>query len=170
MNPAATNDEPTYQFLFAMAAGSRFCFRLGEVERLLPLMRIQPVPDGPDYLVGIMNLGGRAVPVVDLARRLGLEGTRAYDLDTPVLLLRAGAMEAGIVVDNVAGIRRVPREAVRGEDLFRDGRPPVLGAVVMEDGSALLLDSLRILDIDLGDLAEPLALGEELLGLCRAPA
>lgn len=166
MIPQAAGNDPSYQFLFASAGGCRFCLRLGDVERLLPLMQIQPVPDGPDYLAGIMNLAGEAVPVIDLARRLGL-GKHTYHLDNPVLLARSGGRLAGLIVDDVAGLKRVPREAVRGEALFRDGLPPVLGAVVMADGSALLLDTLRLLDIDLTGLSEPLVLGEELRSLCR---
>ncbi|MDP2809057.1 MAG: CheW domain-containing protein [Rhodocyclaceae bacterium] len=170
MNSHASGFDPSYQFLFATAGGCRFCLRLGDVERLLPLMQIQPVPDAPPYLAGIMNLAGEAVPVIDLARRLGLGDSPAYHLDNPVLLARAGGPGgrlAGLVVDDVLGVKRVPREAMRGEDLFRDGLPPVLGAVILDDGAALLLDSLRILDIDLSGLAEPLTLGEELLALSR---
>lgn len=167
MNTQAAGSDQSYQFVFASAGGCRFCLRLADVERLLPLMRIQRVPDAPSYMLGIMNLAGDAVPVVDLARRLGLPDMAPYRLDNPVLLTRAGGRQVGLVVDDVEGVKRVPREAIRGEDLFRDGLPPVLGAVVMGDGSALLLDCLRILDLDLSGLSEPLQLGEDLLNLCR---
>ena len=167
MNSAVAGGDTAYQFLFALSGRCRFCLKLGDVERLLPLMQIQPVPDAPPYLAGIMNLAGEAVPVIDLARRLGLGDNQPYRLDNPVLLIHAGGRRAGLIVDEAFGIKRVPREAVRGEALFRDGLPPVLGAVVMDDGSALLLDSSRILDIDLSGLAEPLRLGDGLLALCR---
>lgn len=166
-NNHAVGLDPSYQFLFATAGGCRFCLRLGDVDRLLPLMQVQPVPEAPPYLVGIMNLAGEAVPVIDLAHRLGLSDSPAYRMDNPVLLTRVGGRQAGLVVDDVLGVKRIPRGAIRGEDIFRDGLPPVLGAVILDDGAALLLDSLRILDIDLSGLSEPLALGEELLALCR---
>jgi chemotaxis-related protein WspB len=169
VTPPAAASDPSYPLLFLSAGGCRFCLRLNDVERLLPLMQLQPVPDAPGWLVGIMNLAGEAVPVVDLAHRLGLADCPPYSLDHPVLLARAGGRQVGLVVEDVQGVRRVPRENVRGEALFRDGRPPVLGAVAMADGAALLLDSLRLLDLDLSGLAEPLSLGEELRALCRHP-
>lgn len=148
-------------------AGHRFCLRLGDVERLLPLMLWQSVPGGPDYLLGIMNLRGEAVPLIDLARRLGLEACTPPGLDMPVVLAGVGSLRAGLLVDEVRGVRQVPRSALRGDALFRDGLPPVLCAVMDDEGGALLLDTLRILDIDLSGVEQPLRLGEELLALCK---
>lgn len=163
----AAGNTQSYSFLFASAGRCRFCLRLTDVERLLPLMLIQPVPNGPDYLAGIMNLRGEAVPVLDLARRIGMAVDARYSTDNPVILARAGGRQAGLVVDEVIGVKQVPRTAIRGEAMFRDGLPPVLGAVILPDGTALLLDTLRLLDIDLSGFSEPLRLGEDLLGLCR---
>lgn len=169
MNHSAHHDA-SHRLLYLGVAGHRFCLRLGDVERLLPLMRIQPVPEGPDYLLGLMNLRGDAVPVLDLARRLGLATAMRYTLDTPVVLAAVGNLRAGLLVDEVQGVRAVPRAALRGEALFRDGLPPVLSAVTGDDGTALLLDTLRILDIDLSSLSQPLRLNDELLALSRETA
>ncbi len=166
MNSAANNDA-LHRLLYMAVAGHLFCLRLNDVERLLPLMRVQRVPEGPDYLLGVMNLRGEAVPVLDLGRRLNLTTTSHYALDTPVVLAAIGSLRAGLVVDEVRGVRAVPRSALRGDSLFRDGLPPVLSAVTSGDGTALLLDALRILDIDLSGLSQPLALNDELLSLCR---
>lgn len=153
--------------MFVASSGYRFCIRLSDIERLLPLAQLQAVPDAPDYLVGLMNLGGDPLPVVGLAARLGLERDWRCRMDSPILLLNAGGHRMGLLVDDVRGVRQVPRNAVRGEGLFRDGLPPVLGAVMQDDGIALILDTLRVADIDLSGLAEPLALDEEMLALCR---
>lgn len=168
VNSVANNDT-LHRLLYLVVAGHRFCLRLGDVERLLPLMRVQHVPEGPDYLLGLMNLRGEAVPILDLARRLHLPAAANYALDTPVVLAAIGRLRAGLVVDEVLGVRAVPRSALRGDALFRDGLPPVLSAVTSRDGTALLLDALRILDIDLSGLSQPLALDDELLSLCRNP-
>ncbi len=169
VNQLAHHDT-SHRLLYMAVAGHRFCLRLGDVERLLPLMRIQPVPQGPDYLLGLMNLRGEAVPVLDLARRLGLDTAARYTLDTPVVLATVGELRAGLLVDEVQGVRAVPRAALRGDALFRDGLPPVLSAVTGSEGTALLLDTLRILDIDLSGLSQPLALNDELLALSRETA
>lgn len=166
MNSVA-NKDTLHRLLYLVVAGHRFCLRLGDVERLLPLMQVQHVPEGPDYLLGLMNLRGEAVPILDLARRLNLPAIANHTLDTPVVLAAVGSLRAGLVVDEVQGVRAVPRSALRGDALFRDGLPPVLSAVTSRDGTALLLDALRILDIDLSGLSQPLALGDELLSLCR---
>lgn len=169
MTSSATNDAQ-HRLLYLVVAGHRFCLRLTDVERLLPLMQIQRVPEGPEHLLGVMNLRGEAVPVLDLARRLNLAAASDYRLDTPVVLAAIGNLRAGLVVDEVVGVRSVPRSALRGDALFRNGLPPVLSAVTGNDGTALLLDTLRILDLDLSGLSQPLSLDGELLALCREAA
>jgi len=164
-SPSSASD--ALRFLFVRVAGHRFCLRLDDVERLLPLMLLQPVPEGPDYLMGLMNLRGQPVPVVDLARRLGLPACAGHPLEAPVVLAGLGGLRAGLVVDEVLGVQAVPRPALRGEALFRDGLPPVLSAVATNGGTALQLDTLRILDIDLSGLTPSLVLEGELLALCR---
>ncbi len=167
---SSANNEAQHRLLYLAVAGHRFCLRLGDVERLLPLMQMQRVPDGPGHLLGLMNLRGEAVPVLDLARRLNLAAAREHQLDTPVVLATIGHLRAGLVVDEVLGVRAVPRSALRGDALFRNGLPPVLSAVTDNNGTALLLDTLRILDLDLSGLSHPLALDDELLALCRESA
>ncbi len=162
-------DAGAHRYLFVVVEDHRFCLRLTDIERLLPLARLQPVPNGPDYLIGLMNLRGEALPIVDLALRLGIPRHAGYRLDAPIVLADVGGSQAGLLVDDVIGVRAVPRAEIRAEGLFRDGLPPVLGAIVGADGTALVLDSLRILDLDLAGLAQPLTLDDGLLALCRQP-
>ena len=74
---------------------------------------------------------------------------------------------AGLLVDDVLGVRQVSREDIRGDALFHNASSPVLGAVAFSDGTALLLDAVRILDIDLSGLEDELCLSSELLSLCQ---
>jgi chemotaxis signal transduction protein len=145
----------------------RFCLRLAVVERLLPLVRMQPIPQAPDYLIGLMNLGGDAIPMIDLALRLGIDTDATYHIDSSVLLTKSGDFMAGLLVDDVLGVRQVSREDIRGDALFHNASSPVLGAVAFSDGTALLLDAVRILDIDLSGLEDELCLSSELLSLCQ---
>lgn len=145
----------------------RFCLPLDEVERLLLLMEIQSIPQAPDYLIGLMNLYGEAVPVIDLALRVGLNHQPRYTLQTPLVLVKSGSDKAAIIIDNIEGVQAANPEQLRGEKLFLGGLPPLKASVTYEQGTSLLLDMQRILALDLSELSGPLELGEELLSLCR---
>ena len=80
------------------AGGVRFCVDLEQVGQVLFLPALQAVPGGPPYLVGFMELGRHSLPVIDLARRLGLAGAEYYGVNTPILLCRHGDRRFGLIV------------------------------------------------------------------------
>ena len=160
-------DKSFIQLFFLSTKEHRFCLPLAKVERLLFLMELQPVPQAPDYLVGLMNLYGEAVPVIDLALRIGLEHKDNYTVQTPVVLINNGDQKSALIIDNIEDVKTINSNQLRGEKLFEGGEPPITATIVTNSGTALLLDIQRILDIDLSAMREPLILGEELLSLCQ---
>jgi len=161
-------DNLATELLYISAKEHCFCLPLDEVERLLLLMEIQTVPQAPSYLIGLMNLYGEAVPVLDLALRIGLEHEDNYSIQTPLVLVSYQQQKVALIVDSIEGVKKIKREQLRGEKLFQGGLPPVKATVATPEGTALLLDTQRIMDIDLSSMENPLVLGEELLSLCRA--
>lgn len=52
--------------------GQRYALSLGAVERVLPMVAVSPLPAGPAIALGVINVHGTIVPVVDVRRRFGL--------------------------------------------------------------------------------------------------
>lgn len=133
--------------------GLLLCVPLEHVERVLPLVEWQPVPGAADFLRGLLNVHGEAVPVVDLGTRLGHRARPRYDLDTPILLCRANGRSAGLIVSEIAGV--IDIKAVRGQvaQLFGDADLPFVAAFDTANGLSLLLNLDRILDFSLDSIA-----------------
>ena len=127
----------------------RLTVDLCHVLKVLPLVALQPVPGAPNYLKGLMNLGGRSVPVVDLAERLGLTNATPYTPATPVLLCTDGERQAGLVVSDIMGVATVEQHDLQMDSEFTGANSPFLGVVNTERGQSLLLDLGRVLDIEL---------------------
>lgn len=161
-------DKSHLHLLYISTKKHRFCLPLAEVERLLLLMEIQAVPQAPDYLVGLMNLYGKAVPVLDLALRIGLEHNDPYSLQTPLVLVNCGQQKTALIIDHIEGVKKITKDQLHGEKLFEGGLPPVKATINSSKGTALLLDTQRILDINLSAMGVPLVLGKELLSLCQS--
>ena len=147
----------------ARCAGAALAFPVDTVEHVSFLVAVQPVPDGPDYVVGLTRYRGEAVPVLDLAGRLGLTPPEAYTAETPVLWCRAGDRLAGLVLDAVPGVAEVAEAGVRLADAFPAGGPPLRGAVEAEDEMWLLLDVSRIVDFDYAQPTTDLLWDEEMI-------
>ncbi len=150
-----------------LVQGAEFCLNLPDVGRIIPLSALHPVPNGPDYLQGILGLAGDCVPVIDLARRLGIARAAPYTLDTPLLVCRRQGRVGALAVDQVLGVSEVTEHDAQLADLFAGGLPAFIAAVRTPQGVVLKLDLVRILDIDLGFPVTDLELPSDLLAACR---
>ncbi len=137
------------QILQFMVQDIHCCVRLDHVERVLPLMALQSVPAGPDYLVGLLNLHGTSVPVVDASIRIGQEVSEGYDVNTPVLLCSNDERRIGLVVSEVVGVEFVSMGDLQMRSDFEGVKAPLLAVIETEKQLSLLLDLPAIMDIDL---------------------
>src|SRR5215471_7140666 len=95
------------QFLTFFCAGEEYGVDILRVQELKAWDGVTRVPYAPPYLLGVMNLRGMIVPVIDLRLRFGLP-KRAADSATVVVVARVrgerGEKTAGIVVDAVSEV------------------------------------------------------------------
>ena len=96
-------------------------FRLGTVEYGLPSSCVEqvaavpdqltPVPKAPDFIEGVINHRGSVLPVIDQRRRFALSGT-APERSRRIVVTLMGTARAGILVDAVTGVLRIPADAI----------------------------------------------------------
>jgi purine-binding chemotaxis protein CheW len=74
------------------------------VQEVQPFKDLTRVPCTPPFVVGIVNVRGRIVPVIDLTQFLDLPRQGVTDLHA-IILVRHGELEVGILVDIIVGVR-----------------------------------------------------------------
>jgi purine-binding chemotaxis protein CheW len=140
--------EPPRQYCVFRAGRERYCFSVLDVEEVVEWPRLTRVPLAPSFLMGIFNLRGSIVPVVDIAFTEG----RRHDLQPKhivVVSLKTGAdgdyLRLGIATDEVLGtfstaepllVDQAPREV-----------PHCRGMLKHEDRLALALDLKRLTEV-----------------------
>lgn len=102
-------------------AGSRpvpsqiVCFRLADEEYGFDILRAREIitvcpitrlPEVPEFVIGLINLRGHVIPVIDLRKRLGLP-VKDVDEQTRIIVVHVENRTVGIVVDAVTEVRRV---------------------------------------------------------------
>lgn len=80
------------------SAGLGLLIRAGVGSEAVPMMPIAEIPNGPVWLLGMINLRGNLVPVCDLRLLLGGEA-RAAQEKPMILVLDKGEQAAGFVID-----------------------------------------------------------------------
>ncbi|MDX5407703.1 chemotaxis protein CheW [Rheinheimera fenheensis] len=74
-----------------------------QVQEVLRYTEIAPVPGSPDYVLGIINLRGNVVTVIDTRSRFGLEPADVTD-NSRIVIIEADKQVIGILVDSVAEV------------------------------------------------------------------
>ncbi|HIE40623.1 MAG TPA: purine-binding chemotaxis protein CheW [Thiomicrorhabdus sp.] len=101
-------------------------FILGQEEYGVDILRVQeikgwehttPIPNTPKYVMGVINLRGAVVPIIDLRIRFGLNEI-TYDDTTVVIIVRAedavGTQKIiGLVVDGVSDVYTIQKEELQ---------------------------------------------------------
>lgn len=96
-------EEEGGQLIAFTAGGNYYAFEILSVTDIMEVPEITHIPKTPPYLLGITNLRGKAVPVMDLRLRLGLpEGN--YDHRSCVIVIELNSLQFGIRVDRVADV------------------------------------------------------------------
>ncbi len=89
-------------------AGTRFAVPISQVREVIRPPAVTPLPGTPDWLVGLANVRGDVVSVVDLPKFLGLDDGANADRRGLLLAQSAdGTLLVGLLVDDVASIRRL---------------------------------------------------------------
>ena len=82
------------------------------VREVHPLREVTPVPCTPRFVLGIMNLRGEILSVIDLRKFFDI-GQQESDELSKVIVLRGAAMEFGILADAVVGVRTILAKGVQ---------------------------------------------------------
>src|SRR5690606_41646080 len=72
-----------------------------QVQEVLRSAELAPVPGAPSYVLGIINLRGNVVTVIDTRQRFGLLPAPVTD-QTRIVIIEADRQGIGILVDSVA--------------------------------------------------------------------
>lgn len=154
------------QFLTFLMAGEEYGVNILRVQEIKGWQGATPIPNTPDYVMGVINLRGAIVPVMDLRRRFGLE-FRNYTATTVVIVLavRCGQGERvmGIVVDavsdvyNISSERQLPAPECGGGS----SEPFICGLAAVDEKMVILLDIDRLLTGEELARIEQSANGEE---------
>lgn len=99
---ASTND-PVVQWVTFRLADESYGINVMQVQEVLRVSEIAPVPGAPHYVLGIINLRGNVVTVIDARIRLGLATSEVTD-STRIVIIEGARHVVGILVDCVAEV------------------------------------------------------------------
>ncbi|MFY9179138.1 MAG: chemotaxis protein CheW [Venatoribacter sp.] len=97
------SDDPMLQWVTFRLENETYGINVMQVQEVLRYTEIAPVPGAPSYVLGIINLRGNVVTVIDTRLRFGLSTSETTD-QTRIVIIEAENQVVGILVDAVAEV------------------------------------------------------------------
>ena len=102
-NNAQGAEDPILQRVTFRLDNESYGINVMQVQEVLRHTEIAPVPGAPSYVLGIINLRGNVVTVIDTRQRFGLSPAPITD-NTRIVIIEADKQVVGILVDSVAEV------------------------------------------------------------------
>lgn len=133
------------QLVVFKLVNEEFAFEVVTIESIIKLQAITKIPHAPDHVVGVTNLRGNIVPVIDLKTRLGLAKTEP-GVDTRIVVALLQDQKIGMVVDAVSQVLEIDDTAIEDAPKISTSIDSsyIRGIVNVEDELVILLDLEKI--------------------------
>ena len=95
--------DPVIQLVTFRLKDETYGINVMQVQEVLRVSEIAPVPGAPAYVLGIINLRGNVVTVIDTRIRFGLNSTEPDDTSR-IVIIESDQQVVGILVDSVAEV------------------------------------------------------------------
>jgi len=131
------------QWVTFYLAEEKYGVPVAQVREVLRYSEITPVPGAPDYVIGIINLRGNVVTVLDTRKRFALPPNDVDD-STRVVIIEVEEQVVGILVDSVSDVVRLKTgEIETAPNVGNDESSKYIQGVASRDGNLLILVDLH---------------------------
>ena len=125
----------------------QYALRLDAVERVVRAAAITPLPRAPDIILGILDIQGEVVPVIDVRKRFRLPAREIRPADQ-FIIAKARSLKVALLVDAARGVVEETGSGQIAPDDFIADVEYVSGVTRNEDGLVLIHDLDRFLSLE----------------------
>lgn len=150
-----TAEDPILQWVTYQLEDEFYGINVMQVQEVLRLMEIAPVPGAPPYVLGIINVRGNVVTVIDTRSRFGLS-TKEPDESSRIVIVEVSGHVIGMLVDSVAEVVYLRQSEIdTAPNISDDSSRFIQGVCNREKYLLILVDVNKLLnDEEMSDITE----------------
>jgi purine-binding chemotaxis protein CheW len=136
------------RYLCFSVANEEFGIPLLNVKEVIGYPDITPVPQTPSHFLGIMNLRGNVISVLDMRLKIGQKATKSEE--TTVMILDLGGFNLGVVVDCVNSVIAVQPDQLSPRPVIESSKNTeyISNVYRRDDRLILFIDIAKALSVD----------------------
>jgi len=145
---SADGSEEILQLVSFTIAGENYGCEVIHVQEINRLSDLTRVPKAPHYVDGVVNLRGKILPVINFRRLLGFPSASEITEDMRTIVVNAEGILAGLTVDSVNQVIRIPMKDIEGRQDFNMAgsfADAITGVAHLDDSLVTIIDIMSIL-------------------------
>jgi purine-binding chemotaxis protein CheW len=135
------------QLLVFLLDGQRYALPLSAVGRIVRAAEVTPLPNAPAIVIGVIDLQGDVIPVLNIRRRFQLP-QREIGVSDQFMIARTERRVVALVVDEAQGVIERKSSDIIITNLIAPGLEQFLGVLKLDDGLVLIHDLEKFLSLD----------------------
>ncbi|MGJ8589756.1 MAG: chemotaxis protein CheW [Yoonia sp.] len=100
------------EFVTLVAGGQSFCIEITQIREIRRWTPVTLLPHSPSYVLGVINLRGAVIPILDLATKLGFRAIEPTERHV-IIIISIEERIVGLLVESVSEILGVSSDMVR---------------------------------------------------------
>jgi purine-binding chemotaxis protein CheW len=134
------------KYLTFLIGAEGYGMDIRHVTEIIGIQKITHIPDMPDYVVGVINLRGTVVPIVNVRRRFGLP-LKDYDTRTCIIVVNLNETSVGLIVDEISEVVTITEDCMEPAPRVSRGSNSrfIQGLGKVNDEARIILDTQKIL-------------------------
>lgn len=125
-------------FIIVTVGPEKFALEIPAIQEIQTLRGLTSVPGAGEVWSGVVNLRGRLLPVLDMARVLGIRVTADYSESGRVVVVSVGAYHMGLLVQDVLGVQRIANAEIRPSLVDAGGQAREIVSGITSDMTSVL--------------------------------
>lgn len=132
-------------------AGTHYVAAMGSISEILHLPKYTSIPGVQSWVLGVANVRGRLLPIINLSRFFGLDHNSLNSREKRVLVVDHGEILSGFVVDSVMGMQYFAADSLKTgapDKLLNSIQPFITGSYTKNDIEWNVFDSFVLTSND----------------------
>jgi len=134
------------KYLTFYLEGEEYGLEILKVHEIIGIMPITRVPRTPPFILGVINLRGKVISIMDLRARFGMRAAEQV-AEACIIVVQVGGVQIGLFVDRVSEVLDIPEDEIEDAPSFsvEIDTDYILGVAKSNGRVKLLLDIDRVL-------------------------
>ena len=139
--------KPQNQYLIFTIDGQRYAIALSSVGKVIRAVELISLPEAPEFLLGLMNMQGKIIPVINIRKRFHLP-LHKIRLNDRIIICRASGKTIAFMVDTVLGVVEFPQEQIdKARQIFPEMEYYIEGVGKLDDTTVLIYDLEKLFSL-----------------------